>query len=32
MNKRRSRTEWQALIDEQIASGLTQKAFCGQQG
>ncbi len=28
MSNRLSRTEWQALIDEQAASGLTQKVFC----
>ena len=32
MSKRRSRAEWQALIDGQAASGLSQKAFCRQQG
>ncbi len=32
MNKRRCVTEWQELIDEQAASGLSQKAFCGQRG
>ena len=32
MNKRRSKSEWQELIDEQAASGLSQKAFCGQRG
>ena len=32
MNKRRSKSEWQRLIDEQTASGLSQKAFCGQRG
>ena len=32
MNKRRSRTEWQALIEEPAVSGLTQKSFCGQRG
>jgi len=32
MNKRRSKHEWQRLIEEQTASGLTQKAFCAQAG
>ena len=32
MNKRRSKNEWQRLVDEQAASGLTQKAFCAQAG
>ena len=32
MNKRRSRFEWQALIDEQAGSGLSQKTFCDQRG
>jgi len=32
MNKRRSQSEWQRLIDEQAASGLTQKAYCEQAG
>ncbi len=32
MNKRRSKIEWRQLIDEQAASGLSQKAFCGQRG
>lgn len=32
MNKRRSKNEWQQLIDEQVASGLTQKVFCAQSG
>ena len=32
MSKRRSRIEWQELIDEQAASGLSQKAFCSQPG
>ena len=32
MNKRRSKNEWQRLIDEQAASDLTQKAFCAQAG
>ena len=32
MNKRRSKNEWQRLIDEQATSGLTQKAFCAQAG
>ncbi len=31
MSKRRSRIEWQELIDEQAASGLSQKAFCAQR-
>ena len=30
MSKRRNKAEWQRLIDEQAASGLTQKAFCEQ--
>lgn len=30
--KRRSRDEWQRLIDEQAASGQTQTAFCAQRG
>ena len=30
MSKRRNKAEWQRLIDEQTASGLTQKAFCEQ--
>ena len=29
---RRSRDEWQGLIDEQAASGQTQTAFCTQRG
>jgi hypothetical protein len=32
MNKRRSQHEWQRLIEEQAASGLTQKVFCAQAG
>ena len=32
MNKRRSKSEWQHLVDEQADSGLTQKAFCEQAG
>ena len=32
MNKRYSKNEWQRLVDEQAASGLTQKAFCAQAG
>ncbi|BAO45091.1 IS66 family insertion sequence element accessory protein TnpA [Thiolapillus brandeum] len=32
MNKRRSKNEWQRLIEEQAASGLTRKAFCEQAG
>ncbi len=32
MNKRRSRNEWQRLIEAQATSGLTQKAFCAQAG
>jgi len=32
MNKRCSKSEWQRLIEEQAASGLTQKAFCEQAG
>ena len=32
MSKRRGKGEWQQLIDEQAASGLSQKAFCGQKG
>ena len=32
MSKRRNTTEWQRLIEEQAASGLTQKAFCEQMG
>ena len=32
MNKRRSKIEWRQLIDEQAASGLSQKAFCDQRG
>ena len=32
MSKRRSKNEWQALIDEQATSGLTQRAFCDQRG
>ncbi len=32
MSKRRNRTEWQQLIDEQMSSSLTQKAFCEQAG
>ena len=31
MSKRRNRTEWLQLIDEQAASGLSQKAFCAQR-
>ena len=30
MSKRRNQAEWQRLIEEQAASGLTQKAFCDQ--
>jgi len=30
--RRRRRDEWQALVDEQQASGLTQSAFCRQRG
>lgn len=30
--KRRSREEWQQLIDTQPASGLTQAAFCAANG
>ena len=30
--KRRSRAEWQALIEKQEQSGVTQEAFCEQQG
>jgi hypothetical protein len=29
---RRSRDEWQQLVDEQAASGKTQTAFCAQRG
>ena len=32
MSKRRSRIEWQELIDKQAASGLTQTAFCERAG
>ena len=32
MSKRRGKGEWQQLIDEQAATGLSQKAFCGQRG
>ncbi len=32
MGKRRNKTEWRRLIEEQAASGLTQKAFCAQAG
>lgn len=32
MSKRRSRTEWHELIDEQAASGLTRKVFCEREG
>ena len=32
MHKRRNRTEWQRLVEEQSAGGLTQKAFCEQAG
>jgi len=32
MNKRHSKNEWQRLIEEQAASGLTQEAFCAQAG
>lgn len=32
MNKRRTKAEWQRLIEEQEAGGLTQKAFCEQAG
>ena len=32
MSKRRNKTEWQQLIDEQAASGPTQKASCEQTG
>ena len=30
MSKRRNKTEWQRLIEEQETSSLTQKAFCEQ--
>lgn len=30
MNKRRSQSEWQRLIEKQAASGLTRKVFCEQ--
>jgi len=30
MSKRRDKAEWQRLIDEQVASGLTQKSYCEQ--
>lgn len=29
---RRSRAEWQQLIEEQARSGLTQSAFCASRG
>ena len=29
---RRSRAEWQQLIEEQAGSGLTQSAFCASRG
>ena len=32
MSKRRSKAEWQRLIDEQAASGLGRKAFCEGAG
>ncbi len=32
MSKRRGEKEWQRLIEEQAASGLTRKAFCEQMG
>ncbi|HHC71605.1 MAG TPA: IS66 family insertion sequence hypothetical protein [Thiotrichales bacterium] len=32
MNKRRTKAEWQRLIDEQAASGLSRKAFCEGSG
>ncbi len=32
MNKRRCKHEWLRLIEEQAASGLTQKVFCAQAG
>lgn len=32
MNKRRSKNDWQELIEEQAANGLTQKSFCEQTG
>ncbi|WP_293647985.1 IS66 family insertion sequence element accessory protein TnpA [Thiolapillus sp.] len=32
MSRRRNKTEWQRLIDEQTTSGLSQKAFCQQVG
>ncbi len=32
MSKRRSSAEWRELIDEQAASGLSQKAYRIQQG
>ena len=32
MGKRRTKTEWQRLIDEQAAGDLSQKAFCEQVG
>jgi putative transposase len=30
--QRRSAAEWQALIERQAASGLSQEAFCEQEG
>lgn len=30
--KRRSKAQWQQLIDAQQSSGLSQKAFCQQEG
>ncbi len=32
MSKRRNKSEWQRLIDEQAASGLSRKAFCEDAG
>ncbi|UTV81135.1 hypothetical protein MQE22_00525 [Acidithiobacillus sp. YTS05] len=32
MNQRRSQSNWQRLIDDQEASGLSQRAFCVQAG
>jgi len=30
--KRRTKAQWQALIEEQVQSGLTAVAFCRQRG
>ncbi|HEB96531.1 MAG TPA: hypothetical protein ENI96_08890 [Sedimenticola thiotaurini] len=32
MNKRRSKADWQQLVDERMGGGLARKAFCAQAG